>query len=171
MKYLHHPQNVQLSSHPVLLLNPIQHMPDGRRTYYRDISDELHDSLSVSSSAIRNFLTLQNIVYKPGYTCYSVHCKQCRPDCKNAKAGEANILINTTSGGFLCTTCSWSGKWQLFQKTVDAFNAASVENASVGDDIPKYERMVGIYHFMFEEIRLNIFTRPYLFSEKLWLSM
>lgn len=135
MKYLYPPQNLQFFAYPVPLLNPLPRMPDGRRTYYRDISDELHESLSVSSSAIRNFLSLQNIVYKPGYTCYSVRCKQCRPDCKDVKSEGANILINTTSGGFQCTTCAWSGKWQQFQKHVDAFTAA---NASAGEDLVKY---------------------------------
>ncbi|OQV18275.1 Twinkle protein, mitochondrial [Hypsibius exemplaris] len=91
-----------------------------RRGYFHDISEEGQDALNVNPSAIRTFLTTQNIDFKQGFTCYSAACTQCRK-CQNPTAKKAKIFINSATGSFNCSECTWSGTWKQFEAVVDAF--------------------------------------------------
>jgi hypothetical protein len=111
---------VSAQQNPSLLTSSRLQAAEPRRSYYRDITEEGQDAMAVTPTAIRNFLTTQSIDFKQGFTCYSAACTQCRK-CRHLTAGKAKILINTTTGSFVCTECTWSGLWKGFEETVDAF--------------------------------------------------
>ena len=132
-----------------------------KRSYYRDITDELQDGIAVTSSGIKTFLNKNAIDFNQGYTCLATNCSQSR-NCDTRRAEEGGkILINNTTGSFLCTECLWSCNWQKFEKTVDGFRS----------DIKSATRFVGRFAESSCKTRVFAFCSDKLLDELSTASM